>query len=97
MLINYLHDIIITSKVGDKNISSSGNLNIVSQIIVAGQAIDNVELNNAVINFAKERNDNASRSAIRSYHKYWQYSLLLWIVLIIMLFAGIFIIKIKEF
>lgn len=73
--------------------SSSGNLNIVSQIIVAGQAIDNVELNNAVINFAKEKNDNASRSAIRSYHKYWQYSLLLWIVLIIMLFAGIFIIN----
>lgn len=73
--------------------SSSGNLNMISQIITTGQAIDNMELNNAVVNFAKAKNDSASRSAIKSYHKYWKYSLLLWIVLISVLFVGIFIIN----
>ncbi len=73
--------------------SSSGNLNMFSQIITTGNTIDNMELNNAVIDFAKARNDKASKAAIRHYHKYWKLSLLLWIVLIFILFAGIFVIN----
>ncbi len=73
--------------------SSSGKLNILSQVLATGNAIDNMELNNCVINFAKSKNDKASRVAIKSYHKYWKLSWLLWIVFISILFAGIFVIN----
>lgn len=73
--------------------SSLGNLNMLSQVLAAGNAIDNMELNNWVIDFAKSKNDKASRTAIKSYHKYWKLSLLLWTVLIFILFVGVFVIN----
>lgn len=67
--------------------SSFGN------IIVTGNTINNMGINASVINFAKTKNDNASQAAIKSYHKYWIFSLLLWIAFVFVLFAGIIVIN----
>lgn len=66
--------------------SSLGN------IVVAHNAIKNMGLNKAVINFAKTKNDSAGQAAVKSYRKYWILSLLLWLAFSIILITGLFMI-----
>lgn len=66
--------------------SSFGN------IVVANNAIKNMGLNAAVINFAKAKNDSAGQAAVKSYRKYWILSLLLWLTFSFVLITGLFMI-----
>lgn len=61
-------------------------------IVVAHNAIKNMGLNKAVINFAKTKNDSAGQAAVKSYRKYWILSLLLWLAFSIILITGLFMI-----
>lgn len=73
--------------------SFSNNLNSISKIINLRNAVDKAELNSSVLSFAKYKNDNASKKAIKSYRRYWLLMSLLWGTLTLVFFIGFFMLE----
>ena len=73
--------------------SFSNKLNSISQIISLGNAVNKAELNSSVLGFAKYKNDNASKKAIKSYRRYWLSMSLLWGTLILVFLIGFFMLE----